>query len=107
MDIIQYFEDIRQAYIDEDTERMHEIIDEHGNRTITMREVESLVSYVFSTMAGFQVAMEERSQVQFDMIVNALEEHELLTEVQADNLRQLDAQLSNAIGESLAEEEEE
>lgn len=105
MDIIQYFESIRQAYQEDDTDTVEEIMKEHGEESVNMGDVEKLVSYVFSTMAGFQVALEQKTQAQFDMIVNALEQNGTLDEDQADKVRELDAQLNNALEASLEEQD--
>lgn len=97
MDIIQYFESVRQAFYDDDTDKAESLMQEYGDQEVKMKDVEKLVAHVFGTMASFQIAMEEKDQIHFDMIVNALEDSKALNSEQVAHLKDLDNQLNEAL----------
>ena len=105
MEIIQYFESIRRAYQEDNVEGYKELRELYGKNEVTMDEVEQLVAYVFQTMAQFQVAMEEKSQIQFDMIVNALEAEDILSSNGLYQLREADDRLNKQLEGNLEEDE--
>lgn len=105
MDIIQYFESVRRAFQEDDTDRVKELMEEFGGAPVDMKEVERLVYYVFQTMAQFQVALEEKTQIQFDLIVNSLEDEDILSAKGLQNLRQADNELNRRLEEGQDSEE--
>lgn len=86
MEIIQYFEAVRRAYQEDDKQAIKDLKETYGKDSVDMDEVEQLVAYTFQTMAQFQIVLEEKAQIQFNMIVNALEAEDILS---ANGLYQL------------------
>lgn len=86
MEIIQYFEAVRRAYQEDDKQALKDLKEMYGKDSVDMDEVEQLVAYTFQTMAQFQIVLEEKAQIQFNMIVNALEAEDILS---ANGLYQL------------------
>lgn len=97
MSIIEYFEAVRTAYAEDDQERVKELTEKEGNKEVKLAEVEELVSYVTQILAGYQVALENKEQIHFDMIVNMLESTGALSEDSADALRDEDEELDRRI----------
>lgn len=97
IDIIEYFEEVRQAYIDGDTEKSSSLVEQYGEQTVNLAEVENLVAHVFSVMAGFQVAMEQKDQFHFDIILNALQQSGAVSEGLVDGLRDLDNRMNTQL----------
>lgn len=97
MEIIQYFEAVRRAYQEDDKQSIKDLRETYGEDSVNMDEVEQLVSYTFQTMAQFQIAMEEKSQIQFDMILNALQAEDILSSKSLYALREADRNLNEKL----------
>lgn len=97
MTAFEYFEAVRKAYIEGKPETIPALAKKFGQREVTLEELEELVGNVAQTLAGFQIALENKEQIHFDLLVDMLEDAEALTRDQAQELRDEDENLKKQI----------
>ncbi|WP_141124625.1 hypothetical protein, partial [Salmonella enterica] len=73
MSALGYITAVEYAYGNEDYERVNQLKETVGNKTVTLAEVEDLISHNFQRLATYYLAIEQQSNSRFDTLVELLE----------------------------------
>lgn len=97
MELKQFIDEMRQAYKEDNFIKRKELLDKYGKNSAIFEEVEEVYSELIHLLGGFMLTIERKEQAHFNMLVDFLQEADILTEEQINQLTELETQLNNAL----------